>query len=437
MANSNPNMLNQQIDVAASETRRDDLLVSEEATGLGLAVSSGSGATFASLAGPLITISGLSGMTSDVEGKWLTFSGASNSANNSSFSISQFLSSSSVVINGTGAVFPEFNSLGWILRLPNSLEQDLNYIRSDRARIKGVSYDADIPTYTRPNDTGTQIPANLANLAGKGLDSRGFVVEKIYYNQTPTIGNSFFILTQPGNLNHSNNSDRIGIPCFDLSPYINNFEACYVEIVSADGNILSVLSGVHAGEKIFGLTSSSGSTSPNSVRINLFSFPNGGDLSTTATPYVWENGQSSINISLPRVLRADQIPDEGIRKYPLLQTVGGGGSSGSGITEAQHQTLRQLIHFIDGGPATGFASGAYREILPLGNPFPTSIIWYENISKLQKIVEKTITYNSSFFPTTINWKIYNEDGYFANELTDSIFYDGYSPFESYRTRSIT
>ena len=66
---------------------------------------------------------------------------------------------------------------------------------------------------------------------------------------------------------------------------------------------------------------------------------------------------------------------------------GGGG----GLTEYTHKRLRHLIHFIDEGPADGFASGAFKEVLPAGSPFPTSIIWWESTSKLQKIVEKTIT----------------------------------------------
>jgi len=61
----------------------------------------------------------------------------------------------------------------------------------------------------------------------------------------------------------------------------------------------------------------------------------------------------------------------------LLQAAGitiGLDVSGLGyITASDHEILRQLIHFIDsGGPADGFASGAYKEILPTGNPFPTS-----------------------------------------------------------------
>ncbi|MGW8181471.1 MAG: hypothetical protein ACWGQW_22310 [bacterium] len=100
-----------------------------------------------------------------------------------------------------------------------------------------------------------------------------------------------------------------------------------------------------------------------------------------------------------------------------------------------HRTLRHLIHFIDDGPAGGFASGAYNETLPVADPFPTSIIWYTSVAKTAKIVEVTITRNSSKFPTTEEWKMYNVDGTTVlTTVTDAISYSG--PFEISRTRTI-
>jgi hypothetical protein len=108
--------------------------------------------------------------------------------------------------------------------------------------------------------------------------------------------------------------------------------------------------------------------------------------------------------------------------------------SGTGLSEAAHKALRHLIHFINEGPAEGFATGAYKEILPSANPFPTSVIWWESNSKLQKIVEKTITYTGSF-PTTIEWEMYDTDGStLLVTVTDTISYSG--PFETTRTRAI-
>jgi len=109
--------------------------------------------------------------------------------------------------------------------------------------------------------------------------------------------------------------------------------------------------------------------------------------------------------------------------------------SGSGLSESQHRVLRQLIHFIEEGPAGGFASGAYKETLPSGNPFPTSMIWWESSSKLKKIVERTVTWTGPL-PTTDEWKVYDTDGSTVlATVSDAISYSG--PFETSRTRTIT
>lgn len=115
---------------------------------------------------------------------------------------------------------------------------------------------------------------------------------------------------------------------------------------------------------------------------------------------------------------------------PIDLTVGG-----SGLSEAQHRTLKQLIHFIDSGPAEGFASGAYREILPSAGPFPTSEIWWTSAAKTHKIVELTITRNANQTPDTEEWEIYDSDGTTVlATVTDAISYSGI--FETSRTRTI-
>ena len=108
-------------------------------------------------------------------------------------------------------------------------------------------------------------------------------------------------------------------------------------------------------------------------------------------------------------------------------------ASGSGITELQHKALRDVIHFID-GPGDGFASGAYRETV--GGPFPTSVTWYESNTKVDKIIEKTITRPTLAAPTPITWKMYGTDGSTVLvTVQDDIAYTGV--FETSRTRTIT
>lgn len=106
--------------------------------------------------------------------------------------------------------------------------------------------------------------------------------------------------------------------------------------------------------------------------------------------------------------------------------------SAGGISAAQHKALRDLIHFIDDGPADGFASGAYKETTYSGI-LPTTQIWYEDSGKTQKIVELTVTY-TGILPTTEVWKMYDADGItLLLTVTDAITYTGV--FETTRTRT--
>lgn len=108
--------------------------------------------------------------------------------------------------------------------------------------------------------------------------------------------------------------------------------------------------------------------------------------------------------------------------------------TGSGLTAEAHKVLRQLIHFIEDGPAEGFASGAYKETTPAG-PFPTSEIWWESSSKLKKIVSLDTTWTGPNITQEV-WKIYSTDGSTVlATVTDAISYTGI--FESSRTRTIT
>lgn len=111
--------------------------------------------------------------------------------------------------------------------------------------------------------------------------------------------------------------------------------------------------------------------------------------------------------------------------------IGGGGS-----LEPAHKTLRDLIHFIDEGPGDGFASGAFKEVLPSGSPFPTSVTWYLDVAKTKKLVEKFITYTANHFPQIIQWNMYDYDGVtLIHTVTDTITYN--TAFEATRVRTIS
>lgn len=117
---------------------------------------------------------------------------------------------------------------------------------------------------------------------------------------------------------------------------------------------------------------------------------------------------------------------------------GSGGGGGGFITSAEHQTLRQLIHFLDEGPGYGFASGAYKEIV--GGVFPTSVTWYTSAAKTHKIIEKIIERSvppaTNLRPTPVVWNVYSSDGStIVQSLQDDIVYSGAA--EASRTRTLT
>jgi hypothetical protein len=103
-----------------------------------------------------------------------------------------------------------------------------------------------------------------------------------------------------------------------------------------------------------------------------------------------------------------------------------------GITEAAHKALRDLIHFIDDGPADGFASGAYKQTFYSG-ALVTDEIWWSDNTLTQKIVDLSIAYVGSL-PSVEVWRMYDADGVTVSvTLTDSITYAG--ALETARTRT--
>jgi len=120
--------------------------------------------------------------------------------------------------------------------------------------------------------------------------------------------------------------------------------------------------------------------------------------------------------------------------YPAGITIATLATGGGGLTPSQHKTLRHGIHFVDNGPAEGFASGAYRETV--GAPFPSSVVWYVSNAKTEKIVELTLTRNANKSVASKEWKIYDTDGTTVlATITDTITRSGI--FETSRTRAIT
>lgn len=324
------NALDQALDIAGSLFQSQTMTESEEPLGFGAPIpgQTGSAATITAFNSGVSTIGGLTGMSATDTGNFLTMSGAATSGNNGTFLIILVHSATSVdVANPTGS-FPDANSgsLVWTERGPYTLQDDINYIRTDRQEIKGTTnwYDP-IPVYQRPTAVGTNVPANLTNIATKTTDAVAYIVNRAFFGESVAATNTLVTLTAAGQLKHSDPVDRTGIPVFDSAPFTGDWNACYVHIVDGytgsptAGGELFVLSGPHAGERIFGQTYNGSSTSPNSVEVHFYSAPINVNYATSATAYTWEAGQpTTINLLYGYNERLDLLDENAFRTVPAL-----------------------------------------------------------------------------------------------------------------------
>jgi hypothetical protein len=427
-------------DINGSDDQNSNLDIADEPQQLGAPLGPmGSNASIISMNGSELTIVGLSEMTLDSIGCVLQLLDANTPANNGAFTISNYIAPDTVsILNGGGGSAPDANNgnISWIERNPYSLRDDLNYERSDRKIIKGVDYDQLPPTYQQPIAIGTDVPTNLANISGNTLDAIAYLGNRQVFGIDILAGQSFITLFGAGMLKHTDPINTLGIPCFDMAPYVGDFNSCFVKVLDGyvTGAEIQVIQGPHAGERIFGVTSNGSSVSPNSVEIFFYSCPPWQDITIGSSPYTWEVGQpNAINLIYVYNQIGNNL-DTNIFILPTLTPASGTG--GSGITSSEHETLRQLIHFIDEGPGDGFLSGAYKVILPQSSPFPTSVIWYEDDTMSQIIISKMLVWSGPV-PTNIIWQIYNTDGVtVAHTVSDSIAYNNMI-FESTRVRTIS
>lgn len=106
------------------------------------------------------------------------------------------------------------------------------------------------------------------------------------------------------------------------------------------------------------------------------------------------------------------------------------------FTESDHDSVRQLVHFLDEeGPGHGFSSGAARVIT--GGLFPTDVTWWTEDpinSSAKKILKKTIDRTNPSAPTPIVWTIYSNDGTTVlQQLRDDVVYSGITEIQRVRT----
>jgi hypothetical protein len=353
MGFSRENSLDQALDIAGSLTQNQNMSESDESLGFGPLISGqvGAAASIVSFSVNTSVISGLTGMTNQSVGRFLTITGAATSGNNGTFLITAFNSINSVNIKNINGSAPDSNNgnLSWFERNPYSLEDDINYIRTDRRLIKGTTnwYDS-IPLYQRPNSIGTNIATNLNNIANKTTDAVAYNVNRSFFGQSVSVGDIYTVISSVSNFKHSDSINTLGIPCFDKAPFIGDWTSCYVHIVDgySTGNGLTVLSGLHIGERIFGITYDGYSVSPDSVTVKFYSAPFNIDYTISPNEYIWENNQSSIiNLLYGFNERLDQLDFNAFRTIPVLGIVGSSNSGGTSLPKAKE--VGQLLYAVE------------------------------------------------------------------------------------------
>jgi hypothetical protein len=325
------NALDQQLDIGGSLNQLATKTLTDETSQLGEGISgqTGAGASLDSIASGIVTVSGLTGMTSASVGRFITISGAATGANNGTFLITAFNSATSVDYSNPSGVAPDGNNgaISWSEREAYSLEDDLNFVRTDRAAIKGVAFDAAIPTYDRPTAVGTLVPADLSNIAGKTTDAKALIVNRKFEDKFVTDGYTSVTLSGVNAFNHADAIDRTGVPIFDGADAGDN-NATYAEISDGYEQELLVLSGPNAGNRIYGRMRAGGSASPDSVEVEFRSVPRGDPLSSSVA-YTWEAGQpESIDIFYPYRERLDNLDENALRTTLINGLVGDQDASG-------------------------------------------------------------------------------------------------------------
>jgi len=179
-----PGLIDPELDVQGRDTINNARDLADEAAERGLqdgSQATGNGTTDG-ITAPVsnvqtATVAGASFAASMI-GKFVTVASATNPANNGTFLVTavpgatqiSYVNSSGVVEANTSATFDVF--------APYSAADNVDFTATDRKNIKGTaSHTTDVPTYVRPSAIGTNVPANLTNIAGNTLDAKAKVID--------------------------------------------------------------------------------------------------------------------------------------------------------------------------------------------------------------------------------------------------------------------
>lgn len=226
-----PNALDQQLDIKGSINVSNTRTLTDESSSFGTTSTSGTGDSIGGAAPSMtLTDAGAAFTASDV-GRYITIVGATTGANNGSFLISAFTSGTVITFQNAAGVAEAFTGT-YTVRDPYSLEDDINFTRTDRKLIKGTAGHTDaIPTYQRPTAVGTNVDANLTNIASKTTDAKAFVTTRKFSAQAVANGNTSVTVSSAGNLPWADAVDRTGVPVFDGAD-AGDHEATYVDLIN-------------------------------------------------------------------------------------------------------------------------------------------------------------------------------------------------------------
>ena len=330
--NARLNALDQELDIKGSERQEQNRTLLDEFNQLGH-IAAGIANAAASLiagapAGEMRVSSSLAifdAVTLSDRTNFLKVSGAASGSNNGVFLIVDVINANVVDVVNASAIVPDPNNGAISIQeyAPYALEDDLNYTRTDRKAIKGTTnwYDG-IPTYIQTTNLGVSVTASLQQIAGHTTDAMSLNRSLRMILSGALSGTTEFLLSSAGNLKHSDNVDKTGVPIFDSANNTFNGDdmSCYVEINNvANDNELTVQSGPQVGNKIFGLTVTGSSVSPNSVTVKWYSVPHGGNITTDKVAYTWEAGQPvTCSVYLGYNQRLDQLDINALRSQLTL-----------------------------------------------------------------------------------------------------------------------
>ena len=123
------------------------------------------------------TVAGAS-FTASMIGKYVTIALASNGVNNGTFLVTDVPSGTSISYVNAAGVVEASTSATFDVHAPYSNADNTDFNATDRKDIKGTaSHTTAVPTYVRPSAIGTNVPANLTNIAGNTLDAKAKVVD--------------------------------------------------------------------------------------------------------------------------------------------------------------------------------------------------------------------------------------------------------------------